>query len=104
MKFIKILIIFFSLYFLVLLQTSFFVHFGAAVLIPNLIFIAVLFLSFFENILVSKQEFYSFWAAIAGGFFLDVFSSQFIGFHILILLGIVIFIKAIFKRYVRIPV
>ncbi|GAG02385.1 unnamed protein product, partial [marine sediment metagenome] len=41
--------------------------------------------------------------ALIGGFFLDIFSSKFIGFNILILLGIAILIKLILKRHVRIP-
>lgn len=44
------------------------------------------------------------WAAVWAGFFLDVFSCQFIGFHIFILLGLVFLIKTILKRYVRIPI
>jgi len=42
--------------------------------------------------------------AFTGGFFLDVFSSQFIGFNIAIAIIIAILIKLVLKKYVRIPV
>ena len=98
MKIIKILIIPPFFYFLVLFQTSFLVHFNISNWIPNLALIAVLLLIFWGD---AKD---SIWGAICAGFFLDIFSNNFIGFHIFILLGIVILLQIIFKRYVQIPV
>ncbi len=43
------------------------------------------------------------WAAAWGGVLLDLYSGRFFGFWIIILLGIVAFIKLIIKKYVRIP-
>ncbi len=108
-NFKKILIALFVFYFLSLFQSSFLVHFSFAGITLNLIFIIVLLLSIFENKKISEQLYkekfwlkYSTLGAILGGFFLDIFSSQFIGFHILILLGTVAVIKIILKKYVRI--
>lgn len=91
--------IIFFFYFLVLFQTSFLVHFNVAGFIPNFALLAVLFLTFFE---AKKNS--AILAAVAAGFFLDILSSQFIGYNVLVLLGIAIFIKIIFKKYVRIPI
>jgi len=44
------------------------------------------------------------WAmALWGGFFLDMFSSRFFGFWMIIMAAAVFLIKNIIKRYVRIP-
>lgn len=97
-KKIVILILFF--YLLALLQTSFFVHFNIAGIIPNFILISVILLSLFTpvpnfSVVVSS--------AFIGGFFLDIFSVGLIGFNVLILLGLVIFIKIVLRRYVQAP-
>jgi len=101
-KKITILIILF--YFLALLQTSFLVHFNILgkwiSWSPSFIFILVVLWNLFEK----SEHFLGVFNALAGGFFLDVFSSKIIGFNILILLAIVLFIKLVFKKYVRIPV
>jgi len=97
----KFLLLILSLYILALVQTSFLVHFTIEGLVLNLILIAVIIINFFKS-----PNFYTkigMGAAFFGGFFLDIFSESFIGFHILILLGLVIFIKFILRRYVRIP-
>ncbi len=89
-------------YFLALLQTSFLVHFNMGRWLgwtPNLIFILVIFWSLFGK----SEDFLGVFNALIGGFFLDVFSNRIIGFNILILLAIVLFIKLVFKKYVRIP-
>ena len=41
--------------------------------------------------------------AFTSGFFLDIFSSRFMGYNIIILLISAYFIKFIFRKYVRIP-
>lgn len=97
MKKTLILIIFF--YLLTLFQASFLIYFRIFGVVPNFIFIAVILINFFA-------PYRSWWgvsAAFIGGFFLDIFSSRFIGFNILILVGLSIFIKFILKKYVRIP-
>lgn len=100
MKRILILIIFF--YILVLLQTSFLVHFKAFLgwkFSFSLILIAVILMNFFEDFRRNSGIF----GAFFGGFFLDIFSEDFFGSWILILMTTAIFIKFILKRYVRIP-
>ena len=95
----KVLILILVSYILVLLQTSFLVHFSILGIVPNFIFILVIFWNFFEK---SKNPLGLFYA-VSGGFFLDVFSSRPFGFYILILGIISLFIKLVIKKYVRIP-
>lgn len=93
-------ILIFSLffYFLTLFQASFLVHFGLWGWVPNLILIFVALLNIF-----TPDAKLGIGAAFIGGFFLDVFSDNFIGFWILILLAVALFIKFILTRYVRVP-
>ena len=94
----KSLFIILFFYFLVLLQTSFLVHFSLWGYVPNLILISVVLLNIFiPNVKLGVG------AALIGGFLLDVFSSNFFGFWILILLGISIFIQYILKKYIQFP-
>ncbi len=97
-KKIIILVIFF--YFLALLQTSFLVHFSVLGFISNLIFILVIFWNLFEK----SEHFLGVFNALIGGFFLDVFSDRIIGFNILILLAIALFIKLVLRKHVRLPI
>jgi len=98
MKNILILIIVF--YFLVLLQTSFMVYFSIPEGITlNLVVILAILINFFEK----GQKNLGILSALIGGFFLDIFSSKFFGFWILILLLISLFLKLIFRKHVRIP-
>jgi len=92
----KILFYFFLFYFLILFQTSFLIHFWITF---NLILILVIFLNLIEK--PEKED--GVISAFFGGFFLDIFSEKVIGFHILILISLAIFLKLIFKKYVRIP-
>lgn len=97
----RIFILFILFYFLTLLQTSFLVHFPFFLKLPfNIVLIAVIFINLFE----SSEKNLGFFSAIIGGFFLDFFSDNFIGFNILILVSFSILIKFIIRRYVRIPV
>jgi rod shape-determining protein MreD len=96
----KIIILIILFYFLALLQTSFLVHFRVLGFIPNLIFILVIFWNFFEK----SEDFLGVFNALIGGFFLDVFSDRIIGFNILILLALALFIKLVLKKHVRLPV
>lgn len=92
----KKLILIIIFYFLALAQASFLAHFRAFETMPNLILIAVIGLAFFEK----SKDYSGVSPALGGGFFLDVFSGNFLGFHVLILLAVYLFIKIIFKRYV----
>ena len=85
-------------YFFILLQVSFLVHFSLWRWVPNLILISVILLNIFSFSIKLGVG-----AALAGGFLLDVFSSNFIGFWILILLALAFLISFVFKKYVRIP-
>jgi rod shape-determining protein MreD len=101
MKKITILVI--ILYCLALLETSFFVHFNILThynfYFLNSIFILIVLWNLFEK----RENFSGILVAFTGGFFLDVFSSQLIGFNISIAIIIALFIKLVFKKYVQIP-
>lgn len=95
----KTLISIIVLYFLVLFQTSFLVHFALWGVVPNLVMLLVIILSIYD-----KQDSYlGLYNAVIGGFFLDIFSNRIIGFNILILVILSILLKLIFNKYVRIP-
>jgi rod shape-determining protein MreD len=81
-----------------LLQTSFLTYFSVGNFTPNLILISVILF----NLFTSKLN-YGVIIALIGGFFLDIFSSNFIGLWSLILLLIAFLIKFFLKRYVQIP-
>lgn len=87
-----VLILFF--YILALIQTSFLVHFNINGQVPNLILIALVLLIFFEK----PEEKLSFFGAVVGGFFLDIFSSVFLGTSIIALL----LMTFLFKKLVKI--
>lgn len=87
------------LYFLVLLETSFFVHFEIFRWIPN----SVLVFLILYNILESSKKYLGLYLAVAGGLFMDIFSVKVIGFHVFLFLIISLSLKFIFKRYVRVP-
>lgn len=103
MKNIFFLII--GFYLLTLLQASFFPHLSVG-FIPifsgglNLVLIIVVLINLFE----SRKERIGFLSAFFGGFFLDIFSENFFGFWVLILLAIAILIKFVLKTYVRLPI
>lgn len=94
----KFLVISLSLYFLALLQTSFFINFGIFNFLPSLVLILII-----AIILTSKDAYLGFMGAVLGGFFLDIFSSKILGWHVLILAAAVLFLKVILKKYVRAP-
>jgi len=86
------------LYILTLLQTSFFPHFPLGHLL-NFVLILVIVINLFE----AQKGKLGLFGAFFGGFFLDIFSENFIGFWVLILLAIAVFIKFILRKYVRFP-
>lgn len=94
---VKILISTPILYFLTLIQSSFLPHFVIFGYTPNIIFLLIIFLIFFLPSL-------GFISVFLGGIFLDIFSTHFIGFNTSILLGILIFIRLVLKRYVQISI
>jgi rod shape-determining protein MreD len=97
-KEILIIIIFF--YLLVLLQTSFLIHFDiflGKIVNYILILIPVVLIGLFAS-----QKQYGFGAAFSAGFFLDIFSGQFIGISILIFVFLVFFINLL-KRDINFP-
>jgi len=97
----KFFIFILALYFFAVLQASFFAHFRVIGFVPNL----TLFLVIIWNIFEKTENFFSFGllSAFLGGFFIDIYSSYFFGFYILIFLAVSIIIKKFLKKYVRIP-
>jgi len=96
----KFFLLAFLFYILILVQTSFLVHFSifsGRFREPILILIAIVFINLFE----SETKFLGIFSGIVGGLFLDVFSENFFGFYILIGLGISLFIKFVLKKYVQ---
>lgn len=96
-KFFFIILLF---YVLTLLQGSFFPYFGINGYVLNFVLILTILINLFEN----SEEKFGIFSALIGGFFLDIFSGNFIGFHILILVGLSLFIKFILRNYVSLPV
>jgi len=99
----KVILLIFAFYFLVLLETSFLVHFNVFLpklrWYPSLILLAVILLNLFEG----PKKSFGIFAAVFGGFFWDIFSTNPIGFHILILVMVALLIKIILGQYVRTP-
>lgn len=89
-------------YFLILFETSFLSHFDifqGRFFQVSLILILIFFINLFEK----PQSYSGLWSASIGGFFLDIFSENFIGFYTIISIILAIFIKFIIKKYVKIP-
>lgn len=97
----KIFAITLIFYILSLLQTSFLIN---GLHNKFLDFNFLLFFIIFINLFEKKEENFGLLSSTIGGFFIDVFSEKQIGFHILILFGLSIFIKLILRRYIRLPV
>lgn len=87
-------------YFLTIFQTSFLAHFSIKGIVINFILVAL----FLINILEAPEKNSGIFAALVAGFFWDVFSDNFIGFHILILIFLTLLIKIILVRYVRVKI
>ena len=95
----QVLILLAVFYLLALLQTSFFVDFRIWGVVPNFILISALLINVFEK----PQKNTGMLAGFIGGFLLDIFSSNPIGFYALILLALSFLIKIIFRKYVWLP-
>ena len=96
---LKVLLIIIFFYILILLQTSFLIHFNV---INNLIqYIIILFPLLMISFLAPQKQTEDIIAAFSAGFFLDIFSGQLIGISILVLLSIILFIKFFIKKYIN---
>lgn len=91
MKKIFVFTLFF--HFLILIQTSFLVHFSIFGIIPNLILISVVVFNFFEK----PRKNSGFLIAAIGGFYLDLFSNFQIGASVFSLVILVLLIKKFLK-------
>lgn len=96
----RVLVLLAVFYLLALMQTSFFIHFKIWGIMPNFILISAILINIFEQ----PKKNTGLFAGFIGGFFLDIFSSSFIGFYALILLALSFLIKIIFRKYVWAPV
>jgi len=81
-----------------LLQTSFFPHFPMGHL-SNFVLVLVIVINLFE----AQEGKLGLLGAFFGGFFLDIFSENFLGFWVIILLTTAVFIKFVLRKYVRFP-
>ncbi|PIP23631.1 MAG: rod shape-determining protein MreD [Candidatus Nealsonbacteria bacterium CG_4_10_14_0_2_um_filter_38_17] len=96
----KALILILVFYVFALIQSSFLVFFTFKGIALNLILISVILI----NIIESSKGNFGIFAAVAGGFFLDIFSGKYFGINTIILLSASIFIKKILKRYFQISI
>lgn len=76
-------------YFLALFQTSYLVLYQIKGASLNLILLLIISLNFFEK----KEEKSGLWIGAIAGFYLDIFSSYFFGFYILLGLAIAFLVK-----------
>ena len=91
----KLLFFTFLFYFLILLQESFFIHFFSY--FPNIVLIGICLVNLFEE----RKDNLGIYLSLTGGFLLDVFSENFFGFYITILLLMSFFVKIVFKSYIQ---
>lgn len=91
----------FLVFFLVIIQTSFFAHFALLRYAPNLALVFAILWNFFER---NKNLFSpGLLVSLCAGFMLDVYSDGYFGFFLSILLIATIFIKKFLRSYVRVP-
>ena len=86
----KVLLLIPLFYFLVLLETSFWLH------LP-IVLISIMIINIFFSRLALPSS-------LVGGFFSDIFSANFITYHILVFLALSFFVQFFLKRYVRTPI
>lgn len=91
MKRILIFVLFF--YLLVLIQTSFLIHFNISSVVPNLILISVILVNFFEKAWKNTGLL----IAAIGGFYLDLFSNFQLGISLFTLIILAFLIKRALK-------
>ena len=80
-----------------LFQVSFLPPLSLGGFVPNLVLFALLPLALFASLRVGVE------AALAGGFFLDVYSALPFGFWMVLSLVLFLAVRYIFKNYVRSP-
>ncbi len=95
----KSVFLFFIFYIFILLETSFLPSFSIFGFTLDLIFLSVTTVNLFER----TEGKLGFICAFIGGFFLDIFSSNFFGLNTAILLILAVFIKKIIRQYVSFP-
>ncbi len=94
---IKFLFFIIFFYFLGVVQNSFFAHFNILGITPNFILIFFFLFTFFaasKNAIFSWQDLF---LSITAGLFLDMFSYDYFGVHIILLLIISFFVKKSFS-------
>lgn len=96
MKYLILALSLIFLFFLTLFQTSFMVHCKILGYVPNLVLVFVI----SWNLLEGWEKLPGIYLALAGGLFLDIFSSHIIGINVLIMFLIAVLIKVVLKRYV----
>jgi len=89
-----------AFFLLVILQASFLPHFALWGRVVNI----TLIFNILINIAEPRESKAGLLAAVWGGLLLDAFSGSFFGLNITIMLVGALFIKTVFKKYVRIPV
>ncbi len=103
----KVLTFIILFYVVILLTTSFLVHFKLGNLFSGLFlvfFTLASFLYFWKQKKYRKKwqrTCYEFSAVFVIGFFWDIFSDSFLGFHVLILFVLVVFTRFVFKNYIQ---
>lgn len=90
----KIILVTLGFYILILLQSSFFVHFSNYT--SSIILIAVVLI----NLIEEEKSSFGIISALIAGFLLDVFFSANIGYWVLICFLISMFMKLIFRKNV----
>ena len=98
----KTFFLIFGMYFLAVLQSSFFINFGVFGKVFNLVFLAAVII----NLIEKPERRFGVAVAFMGGFFLDIFSyspSLFFGFYTSIFLLTFFLLKLILGKYVQIP-
>ena len=91
------ILIILGFFILSLLQVSFLPHFPVAGWVPNIVLFSLVLLAFFASLTIGVE------AALAGGFFLDLYSHLPFGFWIILSLIIFLGARHILRNYVRIP-
>jgi len=98
-------ILFFILFFyaLILIQTSFLVHFSLWGVVLNLVLISVILIN-----LLSSDRALGIISSFVGGLYLDIFSLAgfmgFFGVYTIVLILLSLFLKIVLNQYVRIPI
>jgi len=99
-KILKIFLIFILLYFLILIEGAFLVHFKFLAALSN-IFIFIF--CFLYNLFEKKEKLLGVYVFGIAGLLMDVFSSHFLGLNAIILILLSLFVKLVLKEYIKVP-